>query len=629
MSLVKRLWLAVIAITFIAGLLSIGIHVRSAQSYLENELKIKNMDTANSLAISVSQSAKDRVTAELLVSSQFDLGHYRWIEFYGVDGKLMTRKAQEKSQKSSVPTWFMRLVPVEPAPGSATIQAGWIQLGTVKLQSDPSFAYDSIWSASVTLSFWFGVGGGVMLLLGTLFIRSIIRPLNSVVDQAEALSERRFIEIPPPKPLEFRRIVESMNRLTRKIKNLLDNESARLEKLKTGFEIDKLTGFKVREVHLRQVQSTLEREDTQMEGLMLLLHINNLVELNREIGRTQSDQLVKNLAQTLTTSLTSCPDALLGRLNGPDFNILVPGINDPMSLLEALKTQYQEIEGLKLLRLSFAFATYNESSRLGELLSTCDKNLTVLNAQSIFMPLAQSIDAQRPASQWKQILDAALRGKEFLLGSFAVRGVGGALLHTEAPARIRSSIAKEMLVAGSFLPWARSLGLGGQIDLAILSQAMAFIQNQPEGICVNFGFESVCDERIVNGVIALLRTSKLHTKHLYLDVPEDIVFEHFEEFSRFCEHIVPLGCHVGVEHLDKHIGRLGKLSGLGLSYIKVNHSLVRGIMQDTSTQTLLQGLCNIGHTMGMDMIAEGVAEAGDIDLLYTLGFDGLTGSAIQ
>ena len=89
------------------------------------------------------------------------------------------------------------------------------------------------------------------------------------------------------------------------------------------------------------------------------------------------------------------------------------------------------------------------------------------------------------------------------------------------------------------------------------------------------------------------------------------------------------GCHIGVEHLDKHIGRLGRLSSLGLSYLKVSHSLVKTISQDSSAQTLLRGICTIGHTMGLKVIAEGVSDATEVDLLFNLGFDGLTGSAIS
>ncbi|MBK7656348.1 MAG: hypothetical protein IPJ18_16130 [Betaproteobacteria bacterium] len=73
-----------------------------------------------------------------------------------------------------------------------------------------------------------------------------------------------------------------------------------------------MTGYMVREVHLKRVQSEIEREDTHAEGLMLLVAISNLEELNREIGRIQANQLVKRLADVLAEKASAVPGALMG-----------------------------------------------------------------------------------------------------------------------------------------------------------------------------------------------------------------------------------------------------------------------------------------------------------------------------
>lgn len=628
MSLVKRIWILVVFITLAASLLSIGINMMSAKNYLENEIKVKNIDTANALAMSISQNATDVVMAEMLVNSQFDLGHYKQIELSDVAGKLIVRREHEKMRASPVPNWFAQMVHIDPAPGEAAVQSGWKQLGTIRLQSDPSFAYDSIWSSALTLLWWFAAGCMAVGLLSTLFIRTIIKPLNRVVDQAEALAERKFIEIKPPSTLEFKLIVNAMNRLTRKIKSLLDDESARLEKLKTAYEVDKLTGFSVRDVHLRRVQSHIEREDTHVEGLLLLIHIGNLEELNRELGRMQSDQQVKALAQAMAELFADHPDCWLGRLNGPDFSLLLPGATDSPRVIQELKAHLALQEGLQLLRLSYAFVHYTVGSTLPELLSACDKNLIPLSAD-MGSPAAAEPTAQRSASEWKKILDTALADGEFFLAHFPVRGPHQELLHTEAPARIQSSVAQETLVAGAFLPWAKRLGQGGQIDLAILRLALKFAQTNAQGICVNLGFESVCDARNVDSIVEVLSQHKAHAKFVHLDIPEELAFDRFDEFRRFCERVAPLGCRIGVEHLDRHIGHLGRLHSLGLNYLKVSHALVKDIREDTAAQTLLRGLCTISHTLGVQIIAEGVSHTDDIELLYAIGFDGLTGSAVQ
>lgn len=629
MSLVKRLWIVVGLITLAAILTAAGINMLSAKRYLENEIKVKNLDTATSLAMSISQAASDAVTVELLVSSQFDLGHYQRIDYMGPDGKLIVHR-EKAAHRSSVPAWFTRLVPIEPEPGVAEIQIGWKQLGSIQLQSDPSFAYDSLWASALTLLELFVVGSILVGVLGTLFIRSIIRPLYRVVDQAQALAERRFVEVKPPRTLEFRLIVEAMNRLTQKIKNLLDDESARLKKLKTDYEYDKLTGFMVREVFLRNVSAEIEREDTHEEGVLLLVHVGNLDELNREIGRMQTDRLIQNLAQELKAVLGDQAQVRFGRLNAPDFGILVPEQTDGLRLLQTLNAKIQLSQEIHLLRLSYGAANYGPLSNMTDLLSVCDQNLVAgTNANWTSTPAGTSVSGDlRSAREWPQILDAALKNHEFQLALFPVRGRHNAHLHTEALARLHSSVAGEVLVAGAFLPWARRRGLGAQVDFEILMQTISAMEGHGHDICINLGFESVCDERQLNQIVDRLMRDKALASHLHVDVPEEIAFERPLEFRRFCERMLPTGCKVGVEHLDHYVGHLGQLHSLGLHYIKVSRALVKDIAQDPSAQTMLRGLCTISHTMGLQVIAEGVTRFDDVELLFELGLDGVSGAAV-
>lgn len=627
MSLVKRLWLVVGLIALAAIVSAASINMLSAKRYLESEIKVKNLDTATALAMSISQNASDTMTAELLVSSQFDLGHYQRIDYLGPDGKLIVHR-ENVQRKSTAPQWFTHLVPIDPEPGIATLQVGWKQLGTIELQSDPSFAYDSLWRSAITLSQLFLAGFVLISILGTLFIRTIIRPLNSVVEQAEALAERRFIEIKPPGTLEFRLIVEAMNRFTGKIKNLLDDESSRLNKLKADHENDKLTGYMVRDVFLRKLAAEIESQDTHEEGLLLFVRVGNLEELNSEVGRLQTDYLLQNLTRQLRLALHDQPKAHFGRLNGSDFGILVPNQTDGPRLLQSIQSQIQLDEGGRLLKLSYGAASDGPHSKLTELLTVCDNSMIVATTEDLVNNRTTSTAPGRALSEWANILDAALQNKEFKLALFPVRGRDNAYLHTKAYARIHSSVAETVLVAGAFLPWARRLNLSALVDQEILSQAIAAVDSHGHDICINLGFESVCDERQVNRIAEQLRHHKEQARHLYLDIPEELAFAHPDEFQRFCKRILPTQCKIGVEYLDHHVGHLGQLHGLGLHYIKVSRFYVKDIAHDATTQTILRSLCTISHTMGLQVIAEGVTQIADVDLLFELGFDGVTGAAV-
>ena len=111
----------------------------------------------------------------------------------------------------NVPDWFMRVFPIESRLGQAQISTGWTQFGTVQLISHKQFAYQELWNGGLKLILWFLVGGGIMGLLGMKLLQLIKRPLDAVVDQAQAISERRFITIPEPHTLELKSVARAMN----------------------------------------------------------------------------------------------------------------------------------------------------------------------------------------------------------------------------------------------------------------------------------------------------------------------------------------------------------------------------------------------------------------------------------
>jgi len=85
MTLTKQLWLAIATIMTIAFGISFLVSAWSAKGYLEDQLRLKNIDNANSLALSMSQTEKDPVLIELLLSAQFDIGGISFDSHLGLE----------------------------------------------------------------------------------------------------------------------------------------------------------------------------------------------------------------------------------------------------------------------------------------------------------------------------------------------------------------------------------------------------------------------------------------------------------------------------------------------------------------------------------------------------------------
>ena len=92
MSLIKQLWLSVITMMLLAFGGSFIITLIFSKHYIEDQLRTKNLDNANSLALSISQMEKDPVAIDLLISAQFDTGHYRYIQLVSPEGKMLNER---------------------------------------------------------------------------------------------------------------------------------------------------------------------------------------------------------------------------------------------------------------------------------------------------------------------------------------------------------------------------------------------------------------------------------------------------------------------------------------------------------------------------------------------------------
>lgn len=634
MSLFRQLWLAVIASTLIAFAGSFVASMLTARHYLEAQLAIKNNDNASSLALSLSQLAKDPVTIELQVAAVYDSGQYATVRLIDPEGKVMIDKTSP-ALDDDVPAWFVRLFPIASQPGRAQVSSGWNQFGTVELISHSQFAYRELWNGAIKLLLWFIVGGGVMGLLGMQLLGRIKRPLDAVVGQAQAISERRFLSIAEPATPELKSVASAMNAMVDRLKTMFAEEAARLEKLRREATLDNLTGLANRAFFLNQLDAALSDDDAAPTGSLLMLRLADLAGVNRRAGRETADELLRRLGATLQELAGSRPGAAAARLNGADFALLLPGNQDPTPAADKLLNTLRDLVSAGMIdgeRVGHvASGVYLHGQSIGSLLSRLDAALATAETQSgLAWCRAESNNEQRAITNadWKKLLDGAIETQRLRLIEFPVAGSGGQLLHLECPLRLQASEGGEWLAAGSFMPMASRLAMTTELDLAATRLALERIAAGAAAVAVNLSGESILDASFRQRLQSQIAARKELAPRLWLEVSEIGAFQHFAEFQSFCNDLRPLGCRLGIEHFGRQFSEIGRLNDIGLDYLKVDGSFVRALDSQPGNQAFLKGLCSIAHNIGLTVIAEGVQTAEELATLPGLGFDGATGPAV-
>ena len=635
MSMFRQLWLAIIASTLMALAGSLLVSMLSARAYLESQLSIKNTDNATALALSLSQSNPDEVTVELVVASLFDGGHYELVRVTNPQGKVISERLGADVDVGA-PAWFARLLPIHAQAGQAQISSGWKQFGVVTLISQSRFAYVALWKSAQEMVLALSLAGLAGGYMSTLVLRRLRKPLNAVIDQAQAITERRFVTMEEPAVPELKKLARAMNVTVARLKAMFDDEAKRLEGVRREANCDTLTGLANRSNFMARLRDTVQAEHSA-GGAVFIARVANLAAVNQALGRKDTDELLRAFGRGLLSVSQQYPEALAARLNGADFALLVPALASPQDVAQQL---FQA-----LTHEASAYLPDRPSTWLGcghfppgveveTILAQVDMALAAVETDGTsgmkVVDLHVADDVPKSTEEWSRLIHLALDQKWVRLVSFPVMSLDEKLVHRECPLRLMFDEHGEWQPAGKFLPVAERLKLTPQLDLAAVALGLDELEAKPQltGLAINLSASSIQLPEFRSSLHKLLHR-RPGTQRLWLEVAESGALAHFDAFKALCNDLRGVGCKLGLEHFGRQFSEIGRLHDLGLDYIKVDGSFVRGLDGNAGNQAFLKGLSTIAHSIGLQVIAEGVTNAADLKALGPVGVDGATGPAVN
>lgn len=631
MSLTKQLWVAIVAmisLTFLSGFLVSGI---TARTYYEEQLRVKNIDAATSMAMTLSALEKDSITVELTLSAQFDTGHYQRIELINAEGDAVFSK--QHIEENAVPTWFTQLLNFDIPVGVAQVQDGWNLYGTLYVESASAYALAALWKVALKLLFWFSFIALLCGVIGSFLMRLVNAPLDKVIAQAEALGERRFISSSEPKTIEFKRLVRAMNRLTERVRGILDSEAQKLEEIQRKTQRDEVMNIANREYFFSVLKTRLEHNKLCQDALFLI-RLQNLTELNQKLGRIETDRWLKALSEVSQTVLNqqSVAGFELGRLNGIDIALIVKdavAIKDLAAILFKAWQKQCSLAGFGL-PLVLVGCYYQSGDKLPELMGYLDQQLVQLEQTGAPWQVLEHSNEPllfNSAQQWRQELQAVLEQESVQIQCYPVLDFQGQLLQQEAMMRIY--LAGVLQPASKVLGWARRVGMLALLDEQVVRLALAHLQQEPGKLAVNISALTLQDSASIARIMALLDKHDAAVRaRLAFEVEEYTAMREPLALAGFAALIKQRGCTLGLQAAGNYLAKINGIEQLGIEYIKIDSALI-ALSTEAGTQAMLRSLCGLGHSLGAVLIAEGVQLNTNQALLAELGFDGMTGPGVM
>ena len=633
MSMYRQLWLAVTLSTLLALLGGLMASTVSAQNYLSEQMTAKNADNALALALALSQQQPDTTMVELTVASLFDSGHYKLIRATDPAGKLIIERAAGP-EKTAVPQWFINLVAIEGTPGQAQISNGWKPMGSVTLVSSSSFAYQSLWDGTMQLVAALAFSGLVSGYLGTLILRRLKRPLQQVVNQAQAIGQRNFITIEEPSVPELKQLAAAMNSMVAIFSGMFAEQADQLELIRRKANYDGLTGLANQTFFVVQLIESLDNED-KVNSTLLLIRITDLRDAQDGSRSAASDALIQAAAKVLI-ACASPVEGLCARFNGADFALLLPRNVPPRTtaeyLLAAMEVACQQGR-LERPAVAIGMTRLRSGQDLPELLAEASAALEEAEASGIstVREAASLAGPESDSRQWLDSFERAISQKLVRLSGLPVTALDGKLIHSETQLEIKLEASGDWQQVRRWQPLIQELELAERVDMLAIGMALTALDADPSlaGLSVSIQPASMGSATFRSSLLLLLHGPSTSATRLALEMREDEAARQLTVFKAFSVELKQAGCRVGLQHVGVRQEDVALLRNLGLDYLKVDASFIRGVHYNPGNQAFLRGLTSIAHHIGTQVYAEGVVDPLELAELAALRLDGASGPAIK
>lgn len=638
MSLLKQLFLAICLFLVVAFAGSFFASIEHSREQSISQLRSHAQDAATALALSMTPHVDDPVMLELLVNSIFDSGYFSSIRIVSIaDGQPIVERSSNIVTEQ-VPDWFAALVDLPAQGGDALIMRGWEQAARVEVISHPAFALAKVWDSTVATLYWLLGCGVVSALLGGWLLRSQLRPLDRMVEQAQAITRREFVTLPElPRTPELRRVVQAMNQMVAKLQALFAEEAARSERLHQQAFRDELTGLANRRLLDQRLAILLTPAEHHGGGYLLLIRIHDLNRLNQQLGSQQTDQLVAAVGARLgrVPDEQGQPHWLAARSRGGDFVLLAPGLHEAHAArlaetlsadLQALRPRGTHDEG-PLVHIGYTAFHIGDSP--AAVLERADHALAqALGSDRAWWECSHATALLHSEHEWYRALDEALERRDLavFVQPVVLADNPQQLVHQKLLARLPIADGV-VLTAGSFLPWLERLGWTARFDRLMLELAIERLRQAPTPLAVSLSSATLRDPDGLEPIIQLLRDHPEQTRLLCLELdarhlPVSATLQHCSQALR------DTGAQIGLQHFGGDFSKLGSLLRLALVYLKIDGTYIRNIDQDGDKRDFIEALYRTTHSIDLPLIAEMVETEGERTTLAALGVHGVMGHAV-
>ena len=404
---------------------------------------------------------------------------------------------------------------------------------------------------------------------------------------------------------------------------------------------DPLTGLPNRLLFSDRLTQRLAQARRDNKSLaVMFLDLDRFKVINDSLGHNIGDLLLKGVAERLARVLRGIDT--IARMGGDEFTIIVGSISEPDDTIIVADRILQELaqpfvlQGRELfISTSIGISVYpTDGATVEALVKNADTAMYGAKEQgrNNYQFYTEELNvAALEKMTLSHSLRKAIEQREFILHFQPRVDIStGQILGAEALVRWQHP-ELGLVSPGQFIPLAEETGLIVAISEQVL--ALACAQNkawQDEGlppieVAVNISARQFQQDTLITAVGSVLRETGLAPEYLGLELTESTLMEQADLAVEVLNKLKKMGVKVSVDDFGTGYSSLSYLKRLPIDAVKIDQSFVRDITTNPDDAAIAGAVVAMAHSLGLDVIAEGVETLEQLEFLRQLNCDEIQG----
>ena len=406
---------------------------------------------------------------------------------------------------------------------------------------------------------------------------------------------------------------------------------------------DSLTGALNRTQVMEKLSEAIIIANEQSCSLAIfLIDIKQFKFINDTYGLKSGDFILGEVAKRLNNSILQ-PKAV-GRLSGDSFMFVIeyhnePSINRvPTHLHQIINRPYLYNKQEVNIQASIGYCTFPDYGKNAEDLLQ-NANLALHHAETNNVPTTafesgMQAEGRRLLLKEKELKKAIINDEFVLYYQPQLNLLTNQLEGVEALVRWQHP-DKGLLPPAYFLNDIDALHMNSEFDNYILSKACSanarWYQQYKRriAIAVNITAVEFQDPQLVGKIQDLLLENKLSPKYLELEITENVVMTDIDTAMNTITSLQSMGIKVSIDDFGTGYSSLAYLRKLPIDKIKIDRSFITEVATNDSDLTIVKSMIKLSHGLGKRVLAEGVENREQLNVLRNIGCDAVQGYFID